>query len=338
MFSERDLSPFSEVAVRKSGNKDALPTAGGDNDVLLVRLYHEEDLDDKKDYKFWTMILFLPQCGVFYCAREHRHEDVGVARTLVVALNMSWLCLRRRYYQEEGEVIYTFGKGEYVKRFHYEGRDKCCYTYYNGDTMKYYSDSVSAWQLSLNRATDSQQDLVVYRVRQCLDAKGPKMAPDVIDGIHCTWKEEYLVLEYNQRLATANSARKDGRHYAQGCHHSCLPDKCWIVDATLEHFVDIMVDLPRLSRQKNKQSVVMVRNNVNFLTDNGGKDLLGAIACITRHNKSLQLAKRKGAARSNAGDYGTMHAIGTHVHFDGVTTQFSILIFVNTFCPPSVFT
>ena len=125
-----------------------------------------------------------------------------------------------------------------------------------------------------------------------------------------------------QRLATANSARKDGKHYAQGCHHYRLPEKCWIVDPTLEHFVDIMVDLPRLGRHKNKQSVVMVRN-VNFLTDDGGKRLFGAsaMACITRHNKSLRLAKRKGAARSNANDYGTMHVIGTRVHFDGVTTD-----------------
>jgi hypothetical protein len=88
----------------------------------------------------------------------------------------------------------------------------------------------------------------------------------------------------------------------------------------LEHFVNIMVDLPRLGWQKNKQSVIMVRN-VNFLTDNGGEDLRRAMACITKHNKALRLAKRKGAARANAGDYGTMHAIGTHVHFDGVATD-----------------
>ena len=92
------------------------------------------------------------------------------------------------------------------------------------------------------------------------------MAPDVIDGVRRTWKEEYLALEYNRRLATANSAKKDGRHYAQGCHHSRLPGKCWIIDPGLEHFVDIMVDLPRLGRHKNKQSVVMVRNVNSWLT------------------------------------------------------------------------
>ena len=103
------------------------------------------------------------------------------------------------------------------------------------------------------------------------------MAPDVINGVYRTWKEEYLVLEYNRRLATANSARKDGRHYAQGCHHSRLPDKCWIVDPTLEHFVNMIMKkkLPRLGWQKNKQSVIMVRN-VNFLTADDGKDLFGS--------------------------------------------------------------
>ena len=109
------------------------------------------------------------------------------------------------------------------------------------------------------------------------------------------------------------------RHYATGCHHYRLPNTYWIINPTREHFVNIMVDLPWLGQQRNRQLVIMVRN-VKFLnTDNGGDDLLGAMACITKHNKALQLAKGKGAVRSNAGDYGTMHAIGTHVHFDGVT-------------------
>jgi hypothetical protein len=43
---------------------------GEEDDVLLVRSYEDEDMLDKNDYKFRTMILFLPQCGVFYCARE----------------------------------------------------------------------------------------------------------------------------------------------------------------------------------------------------------------------------------------------------------------------------
>ena len=302
--------------------KAASSVVGGEDDVMLVRSYHEDDLDDKNDFKFSTMILFLPQCGMFYCARERCKEDVGVAKTHV-ALDMSWLRLERST-NNNGKVSYTFGKGGYVKQFHEEEPKGFRYDEYPNRSYNLFEksvDRVSAWRLSLNRTSDLQQNRVVYRVEQCRDSDGPKMAPDVFDG---SWQpnipREYLAVEYNQRFAVANSARMDGRHYAVGCHHYRLPETCWIIDPTSEHFVDIMVDLPCLGQQRNRQSVIMVRN-VNFLTNDGGEDLLGLVACITKHNKALRLAKRKGAARSNAGDYGTMHAIGTHVHLDGVTTS-----------------
>ncbi|KAI2489027.1 hypothetical protein MHU86_25573 [Fragilaria crotonensis] len=180
MSSSIDRLDENRTKCRASNKEGCFIGGGGEDDVLLVRSYHEDDLDDKNDFKFRTMILFLPQCGVFYCARERRKEDVGVAKTHV-ALDMSWL--------------------------------------------------------RLERSTDS-----------------------------------------NGRCRTPSA------------------------------------------RRRNRQSVIMVRN-VNFLTDDGGEDLLDAMACITKHNKALRLAKKKGAARSNAGDYGTMHAIGTHVHLDGVTTS-----------------
>jgi hypothetical protein len=53
-----------------------------------------------------------------------------------------------------------------------------------------------------------------------------------------------------------------------------------------------MVDLPRLGEQRNRHSVIMVRN-VNFLTDDGGEDLLGTMVCITKRNKVLQLSKQE---------------------------------------------
>ena len=51
--------------------------------VVLSRAYEPDDLDDANDYKYRTMAVFLSQCGIFYCARERRHEDVGLARTLI---------------------------------------------------------------------------------------------------------------------------------------------------------------------------------------------------------------------------------------------------------------
>ena len=118
------------------------------------------------------MILFLPQCGVFYCARERRSEDVGVAKTHV-ALDMSWLRLERNT-DHTGNVLYTFGEGGYVKKFHV---DETLPTSYGPVSH------VSAWRCSLNRTSAMQQNRVFYRVQQCLDSDGPKLAPDVFDGL-----------------------------------------------------------------------------------------------------------------------------------------------------------
>ena len=86
---------------------------GSDDRVVMVKSYFPEDTDDVNDYKFRTMILFLPQCGVFYCAREQPSADVGVLKTLV-AFDMSWLCLTQRT-NVRGEVSHSFGNGAYVK-------------------------------------------------------------------------------------------------------------------------------------------------------------------------------------------------------------------------------
>jgi hypothetical protein len=84
--------------------------------VVMACAYKQDDLDDAMDYKYRTMALFLPQCGVFYCCRERRHEDVGLVNTLI-PLDMSWLRLKRET-DSNGSVSYTFGKNGYVKRFH----------------------------------------------------------------------------------------------------------------------------------------------------------------------------------------------------------------------------
>ncbi len=62
--------------------------------VVLMQLSCPQDNDDKNDYKFRAMLLFLPQCGVFYCARERCHEEVGLPNTLV-PLDMSCLQMQR---------------------------------------------------------------------------------------------------------------------------------------------------------------------------------------------------------------------------------------------------
>ena len=55
----RDSTEYDRTVVKASSQRSTHVLL-----LLLVRSYHEEDLDDENDYKFWTMILFLPQCGV----------------------------------------------------------------------------------------------------------------------------------------------------------------------------------------------------------------------------------------------------------------------------------
>jgi hypothetical protein len=130
----------TKASAKLPTKKAVSSVVGGKDDVLLVRSNHEDDLKYKNDFKFRTMILFLPQCGVFYCARERCKEDVGVAKTHV-ALDMSWLCLERST-DNNGKVLYTFGKGGYVKQFHEEEPKDFWYDEYPNRTYMVFEKSV----------------------------------------------------------------------------------------------------------------------------------------------------------------------------------------------------
>jgi hypothetical protein len=309
-----DKSAADEVDV---GHPDHL-----DDRVVMFRSYEPCDLEDKNDYKFRTMLLFLPQSGVFYCHRERRGEDVGVLKSLV-ALDMSWLRLRR-VVGAHGSVSYSFGEGGYVKKFYSETRKS---------SSIHERNTVSAWRISTGRTSDFRQNRIVYRVSQCRDCDGPMLAPDVYFGQETVcWPAACLAAEYNRRLASANSARKDGRHYAPGCHHYHLPATCWIIDPTLTHSVDLIVDDAAVGQCLDRQSIVMIRNlmiidddeerkSSRYLPEwDGDTHLIGALNHITIHNEVLRRRSSRGTARAKGGDFGTMHAIGTHVELDGVTT------------------
>ena len=292
-----------------------------DDRIVLVRSYNFDDIDDKNDYKYRTMLLFLPQCGVFYCARERRSEEVGVLKSLV-ALDMSWLRLCRMV-GTDGLVSYSFGEGGYVKKFYSE--QKLCVILEN--------NTISAWRILTEQTHDFCQNRLMYRALQCRDSDGPMLAPDVYFGEEASsWPAVYLAGEYNSRLARATSARRDGRHYAPGCHHYHLPETCWTIDPTVTHNVDLMVDVASVGQCDNRQSIVMIRNVMISDGDTGHASdcyvpdwdadtlLIGALNHITFHNQVLRTRSSRGGARGKGADFGTMHAIGTHVELDGVTT------------------
>jgi hypothetical protein len=72
---------------------------------------------------------------------------------------------------------------------------------------------VSAWRISTGRTRATQQNRVIYRVIQCHDADGSILAPDLLQGYKFgTCPHDYLAAEYQLRLASSSSTKKDGCH------------------------------------------------------------------------------------------------------------------------------
>lgn len=97
---------------KKVGKDSGKSTKVDYDTVRPVKSYEPGHQGPKEmDYLYWAAILFLPQCGVFYCHRECCRWDVGVMGTLT-AHDMSWLCLQREVSspQTNCEVSYTFGQ------------------------------------------------------------------------------------------------------------------------------------------------------------------------------------------------------------------------------------
>ncbi|KAI2500446.1 hypothetical protein MHU86_14050 [Fragilaria crotonensis] len=84
------------------------------------------------------------------------------------------------------------------------------------------------------------------------------MAPDVIGGHNiAAWPNADRGQAFNERLASALSARPGGRHYAKGCLHQQIPGDCLVIDGVSAPHVDIIVDIAPIGTYMNRKSVVM---------------------------------------------------------------------------------
>ncbi|KAI2499759.1 hypothetical protein MHU86_14702 [Fragilaria crotonensis] len=231
----RSMSPSSSPA----------PLAGEgvlvDPDIVAVmRCFEDDDLMDSVDFKFRTCLAFIPDAGIFYCARERHHPDSGVDNTLI-PLDMSWLRLHHCH-DCNGSGVYTFGDGYVKKLFMDDGQ------------------LVSIWRIGLRSTCHNGHARKTYRAQQCSDRMGPKMAPDVFSGEDAgTWPQAELAALYNCKLASATSAR-EGRHYALGCHHFNMPPTCWILDPTCDPIIDVIIAIDDEGNCKDQQTVLRIRH------------------------------------------------------------------------------
>ena len=311
----RKITPTAAAA--SGGSSGAATAAASENrdEILFPPAYEDEDLEDKNDYKYRTLLAFLPGAGVFYCGKEWRRKTEGVEGSRA-HLEMSWFRIRSKEEPPSmSDFRLRFGEDGYVKRFN---------TVSTGARPG--SQTVSAWRVSYNIAPPSFSR-VVFASTQCADHDGPRMPPDLVGGHNIgSWPVADRAQEYNRRLADSNSARVGGRHYAQGCLHLNIPETCWIVDPMEYPFVDIIIDIaPTVFCPAGRKSVVMVRSILDDSDESrychlDGQDLPHSLKVIVEHNSLLRRQGPVGTVRQNAGDVGTMHAIGTRVLFDGRTT------------------
>jgi hypothetical protein len=142
------------------------------------------------------------------------------------------------------------------------------------------------------------------------------LPPDFIAGEDKrTVPADYCAAAY-QLLLCSNSAKKDGRHYADGCHHYELPKSCWIVDPTKTHLVDIVIGLNTTEvagGTRSCESVVMIRNVTKIDAD---ADHFKLLERLTVQCAELRKSKAKGTARAKSADVGTMFAIGTKIPYE----------------------
>jgi hypothetical protein len=96
---------------------------GGGNTVCHAQLYAPEDEAPDADHQFRVVILFLPQCGVFYCSCDCHAGDAGLQGTFR-AYDVSWLRLHRNK-SEQCLPSYTFGEDGFVWRFYSDTKLRC---------------------------------------------------------------------------------------------------------------------------------------------------------------------------------------------------------------------
>ena len=161
--------------------------SGGGDAVCRAQSYVPEDESPDADYQFRAVILFLPQCGVFYCSRDCHAGDAGLPGTLR-AYDASWLRLHRSE-SEKYLPSYTFGEGGFVRRFYSETKLPCG------------SHQVSAWRISTGQLLPDQQVRLVYRASQGADGDLPVLPPDFIGGMdYRDVPSDYRAHEYRDRL------------------------------------------------------------------------------------------------------------------------------------------
>lgn len=298
---------------------DGLHSSDADDPVTHVLADFVEEVSQRHDYKFRTAIIVVPSAGIFYCARERRRATHGVAGSHN-PLDISWL----RINKWRGDGVDWFHKGGYVRHLSFGNENPVGKNLSPRNPLEFVG-ACSVWKIGIRRAAlqfpgifpnmpivPPASQIVVYDAYQCPDDSGPRLPPDVFDGKDKSKLGKARLREmYNSRLIKAPSVRKHCRCYVRGCLHRIIPAGAFIIDPLNTPNIDVKVKIQY--SEPVTEAVVVKREclvQIRYLPEIVESDSL--LEDVRRHAQMVA-ESTKGQARSNCGDLGSMHPIGTRV-------------------------
>jgi hypothetical protein len=283
------------------------------DEVRMAAACNDSDMEDNMDYRYRTVLGFLPGAGVLFDCCDRRRIECGVEKS-IVQLDMSWLPLSA---SEGLPRQLSFGTQGYVKGFG------------SVDVLPDGSNLVSGWRVSSSFSV-KMLSREVYWAKQCSGADGPQMLPDFALGEDIShWPADDRAQEYNCHMVSSNSVRVGGRHFVLRSWHKVITKDCLVIDGSVNPNIDIIVDIAPIAGKctywKSMVSICYILSPTqDSLCEGKSKQplLVEDLRIITfLHNTLVKKRVHKGTARANGGDFGDMHAMGTHFPRDGEGLQ-----------------
>lgn len=276
---------------------------------ILVAAATSAGVSDLVDDNYRTAIAYVPDAGIFYCARERRTKREGIVGSHI-PLDASWLRLLRHGPE-------WFAKGGYAKRLFYTGSNelqrgaacasifRLCITYPNGCLVR------------------------TMQMLQCPDIHGPRLVPDVVPHLPVDQLKAPPLhgdkdrrRDYLDAFQKSPSRKKGCRQYVKGFLHKTIPDTALIIDALPGMGYDLRIGVQRhvleecATTRNRHHPISIVRESIVKVRYMGTHQPHTTVSLDHLVGNGLQLTcnGKSAGVRSGMGDKGKMFAVGSHAN------------------------
>ena len=197
-----------DVVLNRQLRSPGSGVTGDGSSIILrkVQAFSKAQMLDEADVDFRSIILLLPNAGIFCCVRERRKEDDGVAWSFV-PICIDWLKLT-------GLTLQPAPDG-YAKRI-------IRVTHFLLNVMG-----------SASEVPGFQQIIKVGLGKHVQDAAGPLLPWDLYHGQDVTGNDvEELRAKYRKAARNSPSSKRGCHHYVSGSHPSRDTRTAFVINPT----------------------------------------------------------------------------------------------------------